>query len=245
VRKFRWLNAEAIPAACDLRRRGWLLLEGEVPEGCEGEGALSMADVPALAAEQCEALARAALASRARTLLLGVTDPQRRSSLLRSGFGEVVSNDTDLDEIEVRALRVVAHEPCEPRRRSHGPLTLDLIARDAFAGGRALGLHPREFGLLWRLMATPGEIVGKAQLLREVWRLRHEPETNSVAVHTSRLRTKLKAAGFSDLVETQPGGYVYLPPADRRPAVPLPDAGALDAYTRLADDLLETARVSI
>jgi len=172
-----------------------------------------------------------------------VNDPHQRARMLRSGFGEVLG-ETDLDELEIRALRVEASGACEPRRRSHGGLTVDLIARDAFAGGRGLGLHPREFGLLWRLMATPGEAVSKAHLLREVWRLRHQPETNSLAVHASRLRAKLAAAGFPDLIETQPRGYAYVPEPDGRRALPL-DGGTpwLDAYLRMADDPSRTATV--
>ena len=72
-----------------------------------------------------------------------------------------------------------------------GPLTPDLIHRDAQHGSRWLALHPREFGVLWRLAECPGRRVSRAQLLRDVWRLNHDPETNSIAVHVSRLRSKL------------------------------------------------------
>ena len=75
-------------------------------------------------------------------------------------------------------------------------------------GARWLNLHPREFGVLWRLADSPGEPVSRSQLLKDVWRLNHEPGTNSVEVHVSRLRTKLAAAGCTKLVETVPqGGY--------------------------------------
>jgi two-component system OmpR family response regulator len=102
-----------------------------------------------------------------------------------------------------------------PRRRELGPLTLDLIHRDARADGTWLSLHPREFGLLWRLAERPGELVSRARLLRDVWRLDFEPGTNSVEVHVSRLRAKLARAGLAGLVETDPqGGYrLGAPPA--------------------------------
>jgi two-component system OmpR family response regulator len=95
-----------------------------------------------------------------------------------------------------------------PRRRAVGPVTLDLVHRDAHAGGAWLHLHPREFALLWRLADRPGARVTRAELWRDVWRLKHQPETNSVEVHVSRLRTKLAIAGCAGLVETDPrGGY--------------------------------------
>lgn len=95
-----------------------------------------------------------------------------------------------------------------PRRYRAGPLLLDLFHRDAQIQGRWLGLHPREFGLLWRLAETPRRVVSRRQLLRDVWRMQHDPETNRVAVHVARLRGKLATAGLSALVSTgAQGGY--------------------------------------
>ncbi|RJY10265.1 winged helix family transcriptional regulator [Aurantiacibacter aquimixticola] len=120
-----------------------------------------------------------------------------------------------------------------PRWRNIGALTLDLFHRDARHGANWLGLHPREFGVLWRLSDEPGRRVSRRQLLTDVWRLTHEPDTNSVEVHVSRLRTKLALAGSAGVIETHPeGGYCLAdaPPfmlSDRNTA---PDA--LDAYLR-------------
>ena len=87
-------------------------------------------------------------------------------------------------------------------------LTLDLFHRDARQGERWLSLHPREFGVLWRLADEPGHRVSRVQLLRDVWRLNHDPETNSVEVHISRLRGKLAEFDCAGLVTTDPrGGY--------------------------------------
>lgn len=112
------------------------------------------------------------------------------------------------------------------------------------AGGRTIAgtrppadrRHPREFGLLWRLSDHPGEVVSRRQLLEDVWRIRHDPETNSVEVHVSRLRSKLAACGCAALVATVPeGGYRLAPDADApfmlRDSAAGPDDG-LDAYLR-------------
>ena len=64
-------------------------------------------------------------------------------------------------------------------------------------GDRPIEDAPRDsgvllaFGLLWRLLDQPGQAVSKQTLLRDVWHLRFQPETNSLAVHVSRLRKKL------------------------------------------------------
>lgn len=76
------------------------------------------------------------------------------------------------------------------------------------ADRRWIGLHPREFALMWRLAECPGEQVTKEALWTDVWRLRHEPETNSLEVHVSRLRDKLALSVLAWLVQTHPdGGY--------------------------------------
>lgn len=95
-----------------------------------------------------------------------------------------------------------------PRQLRAGPVLLDLFHRDAKLCDRWLYLHPREFGLLWRLAETPRTALSRRTLLSDVWRLRHEPETNTLEVHVFRLRRKLSAYGVERLVVTDPaGGY--------------------------------------
>lgn len=92
--------------------------------------------------------------------------------------------------------------PFLPRRVVVGPLILDVFHRDAMVENQWLHLHPREFELLWRLAETPGQPTSKEQLLRDVWRLRDDPGTNSVAVHISRLRSRLADHGVDNLIRT-------------------------------------------
>ena len=157
-----------------------------------------------------------------RCMFLGVDAANQRVRLLEAGAADALPAAVELRELELRARRIAAASGQLPRRREIGPLTLDLIHRDARARGRWLALHPREFGLLWRLAERPGEPVSRARLLRDVWRLDFEPGTNSVEVHVSRLRAKLAGAGLAGLVETDPqGGYRLTAPrvsARDRPA---------------------------
>ena len=146
-----------------------------------------------------------------RLLMIGVDDPAERARLLTMGSAEALSAAVGLHELEARARRIDEMFGMLPRWRTIGALTLDLFHRDARCKGRWLALHPREFGLLWRLADSPGEIVTRRQLLRDVWRLGHDPETNSVEVHVSRLRAKLAAHGCEGVVLTDPRGGYRLP----------------------------------
>ena len=58
-----------------------------------------------------------------------------------------------------------------------GPLKLDLIARSASRGERALDLLPAEFKLLEYLMRHSGQTVTRAMLLEDVWHYRFMPRT--------------------------------------------------------------------
>lgn len=141
-----------------------------------------------------------------RLLMLGVEVPAERAALLSKGVAEALTETIGLHELSVRAERVQDMFGMLPRWRNVGPLVLDLFHRDARHGSQWMGLHPREFSLLWRLADTPGEIVSRRQLLKDVWRIDFDPETNSVEVHVSRLRSKLSLEGCEAMVETAPGG---------------------------------------
>ena len=97
-----------------------------------------------------------------------------------------------------------------PRFREAGDITLDLLHRDGRVDDRWLGLHPREFELLWRLAQDPGKRLSKRQLLADVWRITFEPETNSLAVHVARIRAKLQPFGLERILVTHPDGGYYL-----------------------------------
>lgn len=181
-------------------------------------------------------LAGASPAQRRWTVMLEVGDPAERARMLRLGFGDAVPGSTSLEELEQRVLRLIDHAQTLPRLRLIGPLRLDLLAREAFVAGRALGLHPREFALLWRLADVPGEAVGPGDLIGDIWRLAFRPETNSLAVHVSRLRAKLRLAGIDGLIETgSNGSYRLLTPG--RPGDPGGTRNlSLDAYLRLGEE---------
>lgn len=232
MRRFHWLCGTDIPPGCDLRRRGWHLAEtGRAPGG-----AVALAHIARMDRHGWTRLRHAFPRPRHdRVLLLGVGESGERARLLGLGFGDVLGDGISLAEVDARAARIIARVRLVPGSRRIGPLRLDLQARDGFVDERKLALHPREFALLWRLADTPGVAVSKPVLLREVWRLSHLPETNSLAVHVFRLRAKLRAAGLDGLVRTAPaGGYMLAPLAESENARAIP---LLTADSHL-DDLL-------
>lgn len=204
MRRFRWICRGPIPEHWDLRQRGWALVEAD-----------DATPFPALLSDPSQARAIMPLRDRAQAILIGINDSAQRANWLREGFGEVLPAQVSLGELEMRATRVRLAAEAEPRRRRHGALELDLLLREGTVRGRRLGLHPREFSLLWRLAQTPGRAVPQQDLLSEVWQMSFRPETNSLAVHVCRLRAKLAAVGLGGIVSTTPdGGYALAPERD-------------------------------
>ncbi len=235
MRQFRWHSAGSIPPGSDLRRLGWQLLDAPGAGG-DGEARPLLVCPEGLVFGEWLRLAGAIPAERKWTLMLGVADGQERARLLRLGFGDALAPGLSLEELEQRVQRLVEQAQALPRNRRLGSLRLDLLTREAFVAGRALGLHPREFGLLWRLADRPGEPVSPGELLGDVWRLAFRPETNSLAVHVSRLRAKLRLSGVDGLIETMPDGAYRLTEMPA-PALPLPSANLiLDDHLRLREE---------
>ena len=83
-----------------------------------------------------------------------------------------------------------------------GRFECHVKARTAFRAGRHLPLSPREFELFRYFMENGGEIVTREMLLRDVWNIGFDPQTNVVDVHVGRLRRKLDAGFDSPAIET-------------------------------------------
>jgi two-component system OmpR family response regulator len=234
LRQFRWFSAGPVPAAYDLRRLGWHLLEGHRASASDKAYAL-LGRPKELPLSQWLRMAGATTPERKWMMMLEVSDSGERARMLRLGFGDALDFGASLEELEYRVLRLTHFAQSLPRYRYHGALQIDLLSREGFVAGRALGLHPREFALLWRLSDTPGEAVSARELLSDVWRLAFRPETNSLAVHVSRLRAKLRLAGIDGVIETlSDGGYRLQPQS--RPFMLQPRELVLDQPVRLGEE---------
>ncbi len=238
MRLFRWFPAGPVPADYDLRRLGWRLLGDHDASGTD-RAHVVLGRPRELPLSQWLRLASAASAERKWMMMLEISDSAERARMLRLGFGDALGFGLSLEELEYRVLRLAHLAQSLPRYRRIGALQIDLLARDAFVSGRAVGLHPREFALLWRLTDSPGEPASPRELISDVWRLSFRPETNSLAVHVSRLRAKLRLAGIDGLVETlsdgsyRIGGQDFGPVPGRSlmPGQSMPIDGRQDAAT--------------
>jgi DNA-binding response OmpR family regulator len=75
---------------------------------------------------------------------------------------------------------------------SIGTLTLDPTARVASKSGLPLDLAAKEFDLLHLLMSRAGEVVGREEIMDQVWDAHWFGSTKTLDVHISWLRKKIE-----------------------------------------------------
>ena len=90
-----------------------------------------------------------------------------------------------------------------------GELSFDTKTRIAAAGGQELSLTRKEIGIIEYLLLNQVRPVSKEELLDHVWDNSVDTFSNSIRVHISALRKKLRAALGFDPVRNRIGeGYV-------------------------------------
>ncbi|MEW4370100.1 response regulator transcription factor [Paenibacillus kandeliae] len=129
-------------------------------------------------------------------LLTAKNDVIDRILGLEMGADDYVSKPFDLRELIARikalARRMDRESTPSPDDITRlGPLEVQPASRRALVDGQALELTPREFDLLSLLVAHPGRVYARDELLELVWGMDFFGETRTVDIHIQRLRKKL------------------------------------------------------
>jgi two-component system, OmpR family, response regulator len=144
---------------------------------------------------------------------LGAVDDRVRG--LRAGGDDYLTKPFAIVELVAR-LEALLRRPAEDRHTMLrvGPLELDLLARTAKRGDRAIDLLPREFRLLEYMMRRKDQLLTRAMLFEEVWNYKFVPQSNLVDVHMGRLRRKVDWAEERPMIHNIRGeGFVLRAPA--------------------------------
>jgi two-component system OmpR family response regulator len=113
----------------------------------------------------------------------------------------------------VQALLRRGYGTAPTTRLTAGPLTIDLLSREASRAGEPIELQPREFALLEYLVRNAGRVVSRTELLSHVWDFDFDPQTNVVEVLVHRVRSKVDHGFDPPLIRTVRGmGYVLRVP---------------------------------
>ncbi len=110
----------------------------------------------------------------------------------------------------LRRTAVHVSEPVD----SGGGLRIDDSSKRVVCGGASLDLTAHEFRLASALVARPGQVLSREQLLDRAWDDPGAVTDRTVDAHVKSLRAKLRLAkpGAEEMIATRRGlGYVYSP----------------------------------
>ncbi|MFF5140800.1 winged helix-turn-helix domain-containing protein [Streptomyces sp. NPDC013157] len=108
-----------------------------------------------------------------------------------------------------------ATDPAPAATGTRPLVTVDTVERTAQVEGRELDLTYLEFELLAHLVAHPGRVHTRDQLVTTVWGYGHVGDGRTVDVHVARLRRKLGAEHRRAIQTVRRVGYKYTPPTGR------------------------------
>mgnify|MGYP005963893721 CR=1 FL=1 len=129
---------------------------------------------------------------------------------LDAGANDYLAKPFHLEELEARIRSLTLRQFTQNDVVLHcGPLSFDARSRTATAAGQPLALTRKETGILEYLLLHRGRPVSQEELLEHVWDNSVDNFSNSIRVHISALRKKLRAALGYDPVRNRIGeGYL-------------------------------------
>jgi DNA-binding response OmpR family regulator len=198
-------------------QKGLMLAGQDVDLVSDGEAALASAaarrpdlmvldlGLPRLDGTEVLAQIRAKYKDVSVLVLTGRSDVQERIHCLNNGADDCVTKPFSFHELVARCMGILRRKKqyADPVLRC-GEIEMNLIERSVRRCGNAIELTVKEFALLEFMLVRCDESCTRSELLREVWHMTPDANTNIVDVYINYLRKKLAAA---------------IPPGETRPAM--------------------------
>jgi DNA-binding response OmpR family regulator len=136
-----------------------------------------------------------------------------RAEGLDAGADDYLAKPFEAEELLAR-LRAL-HRRASGRAHSavliYGAFECHVKARTVFRQNRHVALSPKEFELFRYFIQNAGDVLTRQMLLRDIWSMAFDPQTNVVDVNIGRLRRKLEEGFGTPALETVYGsGYRLL-----------------------------------
>ncbi|SPF32118.1 Alkaline phosphatase synthesis transcriptional regulatory protein PhoP [Candidatus Desulfosporosinus infrequens] len=116
-----------------------------------------------------------------------------------------------LARIKARLRRTNSQEEADARIIIRGELRVDVTGFRVHVRGEETELTPKEFELLRVLVAHPGKVYSRDELLERIWGYEYDGDTRTVDVHVRHLRLKVERDPSNpEYIETLRGiGYRF------------------------------------
>ena len=112
-------------------------------------------------------------------------------ALLRGGADDYMTKPPDRQELVLRIKALLRRARIvDEHKITIGDVELDYDTHTVRRGHDAQVLPPKEFNLLYKLLAYPERTFTRLELLDEIWGMDSESDDKTVNVHINRLRTR-------------------------------------------------------
>ena len=135
-------------------------------------------------------------------VLSAKADMDSKVSLLLGGAADYITKPFDVKELLAR-ITVALRKGTQTATAAltYGPLRLDTMTRQVQAQNADVHLTRTEFAILKLLMMNPTQVVTKSAMLDQISEDTPDCTENSLKMHVSNLRKKLRDAGAGDPIE--------------------------------------------
>lgn len=142
-------------------------------------------------------------------MLTGKSDVDSKTEGLDAGADDYLTKPFHPKELSAR-IRALLRRPAEVKQSSLqlGSLSLDPTAKTLSCGEKTVELLPKEFAILEFLFRHPEEHFSSEAIVARVWSSESESSPDTVRVHITKIRGKLKQLGAGDRLVTA-AGYGY------------------------------------
>jgi len=147
-------------------------------------------------------------------MLTALSDKDDRLRGLQAGGDDYITKPYDIDELTARVeaflRREKLHVEKPPGKLVCGPISLDLVANQAYVNGSNMQLASKEFALLHLFIRNRETILSKETLYETIWKLPLVGDDKALKNAIYRLRKKLEAmqSGF-DILMSRGEGYTF------------------------------------
>lgn len=128
---------------------------------------------------------------------------QTKIDVMRMGADDYITKPFDLDEVLVRIEAVLRRtaglknnsaSTSEPKIINHKNLEMNLDAVRVTVKGQEITLTSKEYAILELLLTNPDKMFSKSNIYESIWEEGYIYDDNTLMVHISNLRNKLKDA---------------------------------------------------
>lgn len=149
-------------------------------------------------------------------MLTALSEKDNRLAGLLAGGDDYISKPYDIDELCAKVAAFLRRDEMLSQKPPadtfmHGPITLDIMANQAYINGESMELSVKEFSLLHFFVKNEGKILTKEALYEAIWKQELCGDDRAVRIAVSRLRKKLETSNCEyDILGARSEGYVFI-----------------------------------